>query len=111
MDKSERKAAIDAYKRTSRIAGIYAVRCEQTGQCWVGQTQDLSKIQNRIWFSLRQGSDRIPSLLTAWKEHGADAFTFAIMEELKEIESDYVRNNALKERHAHWLKELKAVAI
>jgi hypothetical protein len=111
MDKSQRRAAIDDYKNRKVATGIYAVRCRPTGQCWVGQTQDLSKIQNRIWFSLRQNSDRIPALLSAWKEHGADAFTFEVVEELKESESDYLRQSALKERHAHWLAELKASAI
>jgi len=111
MDKSERKAAIDAYEERKVVAGIYAVRCVPTGECWVGQTPDLSKIQNRIWFSLRQGDSRYGSFNTAWKKRGADAFSFDIVEELKDIESDYLRNNALKERHAHWLAELGATAI
>ncbi len=111
MDKSERKAAIDAYKERKVAAGIYAVRCKPTGQCWVGQTLGLSKIRNRIWFALRQGDNRYRSLSAAWKEHGADVFSFEVVEEIEDIESDYLRQSTLKERQAHWLAELKASAI
>jgi hypothetical protein len=111
MDKSDRKAATNAYKERKVPAGIYAVRCAPTGQCWVGQSPDLAKIQNRIWFSLRNGASHSPSLIAAWNEHGADAFTFEVVEELENIESDYVRANALKERQTHWLAELSATAI
>jgi len=111
MDKSERKAAIDAYKERKVAAGIYAVRCVATGECWVGQTPDLSKTQNRIWFSLKQGDSRYRSLSAAWKKHGADACSFEVVEEIEDIQSDYLRGNALKERHAHWLAQLSATAI
>jgi len=111
MDKSERKAAISAYKERKVAAGIFAVRCAPSGECWVGRTTDLSKIQNRLWFSLRQGSSPHASLNAAWQTHGDDAFTFEIVEELEDNESAYVRDSALKERHAHWLSELNAGAI
>lgn len=111
MDKSERKAAIDAYKERKVSAGIYAVRCASSGQCWVGRAPDLSKIQNRIWFTLRQGSNPHPTLKAAWQEHGPDAFTFEIVEELEDRKSAYLRERALKERHQHWLAEFHASAI
>jgi len=111
MDKSERKAASDAYKERKVVAGIYAVRCVPSGECWVGQAADVAKIANRIQFTLRQGNHPLASLKAALKEHGADAFTFEIVEALEEIESDYLRRSALKERHAHWLAELRASSI
>ncbi len=111
MDKAERKAAISAYKERKVAAGIYAIRCRPSGETWVGQAPDVSKIANRITFTLRQGSHPHPSLQAALKKHGADAFTFEIVEELEEKESDYLRQDALKERHAHWLAELHASAI
>ena len=111
MDKSERKAAVSAYKEREVAAGIYAVRCAPSGECWVGQSPDLSKIQNRLWFTLRQGGNQHASLSAAWQKHGADAFSFEIVEELEEAESAYLRDRALKERRAHWLTELSASAI
>ena len=111
MDKAERKAAIDAYKERKVPAGIYAVRCVPSGECWVGHAPDLSKIQNRLWFTLRQGNHPQPSLNAACRKHGAEAFTFEIVEELEDEESAYLRQGALKDRHAHWLAELKAIAV
>ena len=47
------------------IAGIYAIRCKASPEIWVGQAPNLEKIQNRIWFSLRQGSHTCRSLQAA----------------------------------------------
>jgi hypothetical protein len=111
MDKSERKTAVSAYKERKVPAGIFAVRCAPSGECWVGRSPDLSKIQNRLWFSLRQGNSPHASLNAAWSAHGADAFSFEVIEELADTDSAYVRDSALKERHAHWLSALDATAI
>lgn len=111
MKNDDRKAAIRAYKERKTVAGIYALRCAATGQCWVGRAPDVTTIQNRIWFSLRQGSDPHPTLQAASKAHGADAFTFEIVEQLKDEEVDYVRERMMSERLAHWAKALSAEAI
>ena len=60
----DRKAAIAAYKERKVIGGVYAVRCTATGEVWVGQWPNLATIQNRIWFTLRQGSHPNPDLQT-----------------------------------------------
>ena len=36
MDRSERKAAVSAYKERKAMAGVYAVRCAATDAQWVG---------------------------------------------------------------------------
>ncbi len=64
----DRKAAIAAYKERKTIAGIYVVRCAASGEAWVGQAPNLETIQNRIWFSLRQGSHTCRSLQAAWND-------------------------------------------
>jgi len=108
---SDRKAAIAAYKERKTIAGIYVVRSAATSQAWVGQTPNLEKIQNRIWFSLRQGVHTCRSLQAAWNAHGPDGLTFGECERLEEEEIAYVRDALLKERVAHWRAELRAMAI
>ncbi|QQN65873.1 GIY-YIG nuclease family protein [Bradyrhizobium diazoefficiens] len=108
----DRKAAIAAYKERKTTAGIYVVRCAASGEIWVGQAPNLETIQNRIWFTLRQGSHPCLSLQAAWDAHGeAGGLTFAECERLEDEESAYVRNTLLKERVAHWRAELKAEAI
>jgi hypothetical protein len=108
---SARKAAITAYKERKSVAGIFAIRCKALAKIWVGQTPDLEKIQNRIWFTLRQGSHPCRSLQAAWTAHGPDGLTFESCERLEEEESAYVRDALLKERALHWRKQLGAEAV
>ena len=107
----DRKAAIAAYKERKTIAGIFVVRCAASGQAWVGQAPNLETIQNRIWFSLRQGSHTCRSLQAAWNAHGEAGLSFGECERLENEESDYVRSTLLKERQLHWRAELNAEAI
>ena len=55
MDRSERKAAVSAYKGLKAVAGVYAIRCAATDEQWVGSAPDLSTIWTRRMFALRQG--------------------------------------------------------
>ncbi|MBR0781671.1 GIY-YIG nuclease family protein [Bradyrhizobium iriomotense] len=107
----DRKAAIAAYKERKTIAGIYVIRCLASGEAWVGQAPNLATIQNRIWFSLRQGNHTCSSLQAAWNAHGEAGVMFGECERLEDEESSYVRNALLKERMLHWRLELKAEAI
>ena len=108
MRDNERKAAIVAYKEAKVPAGIYAVRCRPTGRCWVGRAPNLSKIQNRIWFTLRQGGHTCGSLQAAWLEHGAEAFVLESIEQLEDESSAYLRDRTSKERLALWAGKLGA---
>jgi len=107
----DRKAAIAAYKERKTIAGIFVVRCAASGETWVGQAPNLETIQNRIWFSLRQGNHMCRSLQAAWNAHGEAGLTFGECERLEDEDTAYVRNALLKERMLHWQAELKAEAI
>ncbi|MDR6294243.1 hypothetical protein E9232_006797 [Inquilinus ginsengisoli] len=111
MKGDDRKAAVDAYKERKVAAGIYAVRCEPLGECWVGRAPDLATIQNRLWFTLRQGSNPHRSLQAAWRAHGPEAFSFAVLEQLEDEDIAYVRDRALKDRLAHWAATLRATTI
>jgi hypothetical protein len=108
---SARKAAITAYKERKTFAGIFLIRCKATAETWVGQTPNLEKIQNRIWFSLRQGSHTCRGLQAAWTTHGPDNLTFEECERLEEEETPYIRNALLKERALHWRAQLSAEAV
>jgi len=68
----------------------------------------LDTVQNRIWFSLRVGSNANPDLKSAWVAHGADAFNFEPLEALEDEELPYVWDTLLKERVIHWRTVLKA---
>ena len=111
MKGEERKAAVSAYKERKVEAGVYAVRCTLSGQIWVGSAPDLSTIQNRLWFTLRQGRNSHRSLQEAWNSYGAEAFAFEVVERLEEEDIDYVRNRMLKDLLMRSAEKLQAVRI
>ena len=91
--------------------GFSSIRCKASAEAWVGQTPNLEKIQNRIWFTLRQGSHTCRSLQAAWTAHGPDSLTFEECERLEEEETPYIRDALLKERALHWRAQLGAEAV
>jgi hypothetical protein len=111
MKREERKAAVAAYKEQKTIAGIYAVRCAASGQIWIGQAPNLATIQNRLWFTLRHGSDPHRDLQEAWTKNGGDSFSFEELERLADEELPHIRSATLKERQAHWRTKLNAETI
>ncbi|MEK9970693.1 MAG: GIY-YIG nuclease family protein [Ferrovibrio sp.] len=111
MDRQDRKAALAAYKERKTAAGIYALLCRPTGQRWAGRAADLSKIQNRVWFSLRQNGHTHRGLQAAWNAHGAEAFAFEELERIEEEPLAFVRDRLLKDRLTHWCGQLAAEAI
>ena len=108
---SDRKAAIAAYKERKTAAGIFVIRSLATAEQWVGGTPNLEKIQNRIWFTLRQGSHNCRSLQAAWTAHGPENLSFEECERLEEEATPYIRDALLKERMRHWRTQLGAEAV
>lgn len=100
-----------AYKERKVAAGIYCLTCQPSGQRWVGGAPDLGTIKNRLWFSLRQGSEPHRELQAAWREHGMENFAFEIVEQLDDKSPAFDRDLALKERSAHWRAKLSAEPI
>ena len=111
MDNETRKAAVAAWKERKAEAGVYAIHCTASGAVWVGAAPDLATIQNRIWFTLRQGSSAHRSLQAAWSTHGASAFRFEIVERLPEEEMAYVRDRQLRASLDRWAAQLGATRI
>jgi hypothetical protein len=108
LKREDRKAAIAAYKERKADVGVYVVRCAASGESWVGSAPDLRTIWNRLAFTLRQGSARNGSLQAAWTKHGADAFTFEVVERIDTEDLAYGGDKTLKDRVSHWSKALKA---
>lgn len=102
MDRGQRRATVAAYKERKTSGGIYAVVCLITGQRWIGRTSDLEKIQNRIWFTLRQGGCRQSSMQAAWSAHGPESFALEVLERLDDEAIAYVRDRVFAERLAYW---------
>ena len=111
MQGADRKAAIAAYKERTAAAGIFALRCAETGQVWVGQAPDISAIWNRTGFALRHGSHPCRALQSAWNERGGEGFIF---EELERFDAEALsigRARILNDRLAHWAATLQATKL
>jgi len=108
MHGAERKAAIAAYKKREDAIGIFAVRCANSGEVWVGPSLSLDGIKNRIWFSLRINSHSNAEMQRAWSAHGESSFNFEVLEKLDPDEPAFVRDSQLKDRAAHWRAALRA---
>ncbi len=104
MRDKDRREALATYKERKVHAGIYAVCCNATGERWFGKVPDLATIQNRLWFTLRQGSNPHRTLQEAWARHGADAFSFEVIECVEEEELRFGRDRVLKGRLDHWVE-------
>jgi hypothetical protein len=106
---SSRKAAIQAFKERKASRGIFAMRCTPTGSVWVDSAMDLDAVENRTWFQLRYGDTHIDkSILTEFRTHGRESFTFEILEKLDEDVVAVALADLLKERKLHWLAQLGA---
>jgi hypothetical protein len=111
MNSERRKAAIAAYKERKAAGGIYAVFCRPLNQRWIGRTADLDKIQNRLWFTLRQGGSLNAGLQAAWNTHGPDTFALEVVEKIDDEALDFVRERLFAERLVHWCDVHRAEAI
>lgn len=111
MNAAARKALIAEYKERPTIAGIYAIICTATGQVWVGQSRHIETRQNGLWFTLKTGGGRDPSLQTAWDAHSPKDFRFEQLDRLPTDLSDMRRRDELKERAERWTARLQAEAL
>lgn len=105
MDKTARREAIRDYKEKKPLAGVYAIRCAPTGEVWVAAAPNVEPQEQRHFFGLRTGGHPNKPLQAAWAKHGAEAFTFEILEALEDKDLTPIgRADLLKARERHWLE-------
>lgn len=108
IDRSEAKRK---FKEQSVAAGIFAVRCGQANAVWVGSSPNLGAVQNREWFTLRQGNHRNKELQALWNSQGEASFTLEILEELDDEVPALLRSDLLKRKKQEWIEQLEAHSI
>lgn len=79
-----RRERIRDYKQAFARMGVYAVRNTATQRVWLGASRNVDGALNRIRFELAQGAHRDASLAQAWRRHGAGAFTFEVLDRVKQ---------------------------
>jgi len=109
MDKQTRREAIRDWKERKVAVGAYAVRCAPSGEVWVGGSRNLEAQQTSLWFGLRMGGHINRAMQTAWNIHGADAFSFEVLERIEDDDlTPLGRADLIKARERHWLAALGA---
>ena len=108
-DAARRRDLVRQYKERKPEIGVFAVRCTVTGEVWVAASRNLGSARNPIWMSLRLGSHRNRAMQDAWTAHGADSFTFEVLEECDtEGMTPLGILDQLKLRERHWRTALSA---
>ncbi len=110
MDNARKKELAREYKEKKQVFGIYALRCAPAGKVWVGASRNLDREENRSLFMLRGEGHPNKEMQALWKAHGEKAFTFELLEEVKD-ENALLIDGLLKDRTAHWLKTLGAEKV
>jgi hypothetical protein len=93
MDRSERKAAVSAYKERKPIAGVYAIRCAATGEQWVGSAPIFpqSGPADRCATARHRAE---PGASVRLERSRPKSFTFKILEEIDLEQLNYGRERA-----------------
>lgn len=103
-----RRALTREYKQAFPPLGIYAVRCEAAGLLRLGASRNVDSMLNRIRFQLTSGGMRDAQLAQAWAQHGAQAFSFEVLDRVKErTDPDFDYDAELQARLALWQTELQ----
>ena len=59
--------------------GVYVIRCEPTGERYVGASVNMVKRIREHFYRLEKGVHRNPRLLSAYKEYGKDSFSSEVL--------------------------------
>lgn len=105
MDNARKKEMLREYKEAPQHVGVFAVVCGDAR--WIGTTRNLDKQKNSLWFQLRMGNYPNATLQAVWKAKGEDAFSYEVLEEVKD-DNPLIIGELLKEREAAWRKEMGA---
>jgi hypothetical protein len=104
----DKREARRDYKAKKTPKGIFAIRCQPTGDVWVGASTHLDSQVNHVWFELRAGLHRNKEIQSVWNSQGEAALTYEILETLDDDVAPLLLKDLLAERQEHWRGALKA---
>lgn len=87
MDISSKKALKAQYKNRMVVGGVFCIRCEAAGEAWIRATTDMQGSKNRFAFSSSTNFCPEACMAQAWKQYGASAFSFEVLEEIEKKEA------------------------
>lgn len=83
MDAHAKKTLKAQYKNRIVIGGVFCIRCEAAQAAWLRSTTDMQGSQNRFAFSVLTNCSPEVCMTAAWKQYGASAFSFEVLETLE----------------------------
>jgi len=108
LSTENRRALIRQYKETPRPAGVYAIRNRISGRVYVAGSLDVEGAMNRARFELNMRSHRSKTLGQDWIAHGAEYFSFEVVDRVKEREDPgFDRKAELEKLLSLWQEELQ----
>ncbi len=81
-----RKELKEEYKQMKFKMGVFQIKNNINGKLFIGSSLDLNAIWHAQKLQLDFGIHSNSDLQTEWKEHGAENFSYEIIEEIKQIE-------------------------
>jgi hypothetical protein len=106
MDKSRRKELIEAYKQIKTYMGVIRITNRKTGKMYIDSYPNLKNKWLTIQSQLDMGRFANAELQKDWKELGADAFDYEVLE-MKETKDVTDMRWELKQMLKPWLARLQ----
>lgn len=79
-----RRALVRQYKDSRLPAGVFTLTNQSNGRVFVGGSLNLDGAMNRLRFELNLRSHRNKPLQHDWIAHGAECFSFTVVDRIKE---------------------------
>jgi len=108
LSAESRRAISRQYKESARPAGVFVIRNRLTGRAYVAGSLDVEGAMNRARFELNMRSHRSKTLGQDWIAHGAEYFSFEVVDRVKEREDPgFDRKAELEKLLSLWQEELQ----
>lgn len=108
MDSARKKELAASYRSRRSVGGICCIRCSGNQRVRLLPTKNLKGLQNRFEFSMATHECPDPFFRDEWAEYGADSFSFEVLEELKQGETQTDKEFAedIDELYELWSEKL-----
>lgn len=113
MEKSQKKELLAEYKARKVIGALYSIKNTMNGKALILCTLNLEGSKNRFAFSQKMGGCENLKLREDWKNFGANAFVFEVLEELKMGEGQTQKEfqDDLKILYSLWIEKTDAAKM
>lgn len=107
MEKQNKKEMIQQYKKQTAVGGVYSLTNTATGRKHVFSCPDLRGMENRFAFMKLTNSCVQLSLQEEWRQYGAQAFRFEVLETLEQKEAQTAKEfrEDLQTLESLWLEK------